>query len=376
MTNEPTTALAIAPRADIVDLSPEETRRKLIAIAQFQAIVRTELKEGHDYGVIPGTNKPTLLKPGAEKLAKLLNCYDDYEIVERTEDWDKPLFRYLVRCTLSDMATATKISSGLGECNSYESKYRYRWIPEAEVPAHVEKKTLRTRGGKRTLFEFDFAIEKRETTGQYGKSAEYWDGFNKAIQDGKTRRVTKKSKAGRDLTGQEMDVDLTLYQVPNPDIFDQINTILKMAKKRALVDAALSAGRLSDLFTQDLEDFIEAPAEPNQGPQAEPEQKPTNGNGKYPASPSAESEAKAAVIMARPEQVDKITSAIAAVKTKGIDDATAWSGIYAHAKKSFKREFVELGELTSIEAEAILEYLNGWIDHLDAKAKKASPKKA
>jgi hypothetical protein len=34
-----------------------------------------------------------------------------------------------------------------------------------------------------------------------------------------------------------------------------VNTIIKMAKKRAYIDATLSATRTSGIFTQDLEDF-------------------------------------------------------------------------------------------------------------------------
>lgn len=41
------------------------------------------------------------------------------------------------------------------------------------------------------------------------------------------------------------------------DSFSIINTILKMAKKRALIDAVLSATRSSGIFTQDIEDFEE-----------------------------------------------------------------------------------------------------------------------
>lgn len=41
----------------------------------------------------------------------------------------------------------------------------------------------------------------------------------------------------------------------NPDIADTYNTVLKMAKKRALVDATLTATGCSDMFTQDVEDF-------------------------------------------------------------------------------------------------------------------------
>lgn len=45
----------------------------------------------------------------------------------------------------------------------------------------------------------------------------------------------------------------------NQDGFSIINTILKMAKKKALVDAVLSATRSSGIFTQDIEDSYEQP---------------------------------------------------------------------------------------------------------------------
>lgn len=44
-------------------------------------------------------------------------------------------------------------------------------------------------------------------------------------------------------------------RVENPDIADVYNTVLKMAKKRALVDATLTATGCSSMFTQDVEDF-------------------------------------------------------------------------------------------------------------------------
>jgi hypothetical protein len=41
----------------------------------------------------------------------------------------------------------------------------------------------------------------------------------------------------------------------NPNIADVHNTVLKMAKKRALVDATLTAAAASDLFSQDFDDY-------------------------------------------------------------------------------------------------------------------------
>lgn len=46
-------------------------------------------------------------------------------------------------------------------------------------------------------------------------------------------------------------------KMENPNIFDTFNTCLKMAKKRAFVDAVLTTTASSDLFTQDVEDIIE-----------------------------------------------------------------------------------------------------------------------
>ncbi len=183
---------------------PDEAqfRRDIQAINRFQGIVHQNLIPNQDYGIIPGTQKPTLLKPGAEKIAKLLGLADQYEIMDKREDWDKPFFRYLIKCKLVHVASQVIISEGLGECNSLEGKYRYRWVGDRDLPAGTDKNKL-------------VSQERRTKTGGH------W----------------------------------TVYRLDNEDIYSQVNTLIKMAKKRALVDAALSAGRLSNIFTQDIEDI-------------------------------------------------------------------------------------------------------------------------
>ena len=47
----------------------EATMRK---ISQFQQVIQNTLHQNHDYGIIPGTDKPTLLKPGAEKILMMM----------------------------------------------------------------------------------------------------------------------------------------------------------------------------------------------------------------------------------------------------------------------------------------------------------------
>lgn len=146
---------------------PQEVENQFLAIKQFQSAVGSHLKEGlsNDYGTIPGTNKPTLLKPGAEKIMRLAKVACEYEIIDQITDLDKPFFSYTFKCKVLLGPGGPVIDEGVGECNSLEGKYA------------------------------------------------------------------------------------------NNNAFSVRNTILKMAKKRALVDAALAIGRLSDLFTQDLEDM-------------------------------------------------------------------------------------------------------------------------
>ena len=194
------TETALALRDEGMELPDRATvERRLVGLREFQKLVQSQMVKDHDYGVIPGTQKPTLLKPGAEKLIKLMSLADTYEI-ERTEDWDKGFFAYTVRCLLTHMGSAVLVSSGLGECNSMETKYRWRWVFSRDLPP-----------------------------------------MDAAHKEHLIQRPTRNGG--------------TQYRLPNDEIYSQVNTILKMAKKRALVDAALSAGRLSDLFTQDLEDL-------------------------------------------------------------------------------------------------------------------------
>jgi uncharacterized Zn finger protein (UPF0148 family) len=193
-----TAVTVIEPKNLFVLPEKGQLKRDLQDINEFQNIVHTNLIPDIDYGTIPGTNKPTLYKPGAEKIIKILHLSDRYEIIKCIEDWDKPMFYYMVKCTLTHEASGEVISEGLGSCNSLEDKYRYRWLWPGEVPAGADK----------------------------------------------SKMVSRKTKKG----GLQ-------YRADNDEIFTIVNTLLKMSKKRAMIDASLSAGRLSNMFTQDVEDI-------------------------------------------------------------------------------------------------------------------------
>jgi hypothetical protein len=90
-------------------------------IGEFQKLVKTNLQEGKDFGTIPGTSKPTLYKPGAEKILMLMGLQSTYEIIDSTRNWEEGFFQYQVRCTLKKNEVV--ITQGLGACNSREKKY-------------------------------------------------------------------------------------------------------------------------------------------------------------------------------------------------------------------------------------------------------------
>lgn len=229
-----------------------------MAVARHNFMVEITKKlmvESTDYGVIPGTDKPTLLKPGAEKLCTLFGLSPEFILEEIIEDWSgkehggEPLFYYRYKARLTKNGII--IGEGIGSCNSWESKYRYRWLSEDRVPSNLDKSKLVKRGG--AIAEPEFAIDKAETSGRYGKPAEYWQRFRSAIEAGIARRVQKPKKDGGTMPAWE--IDSSEYRIPNPDIADIVNTVQKMAQKRALIAGVMIATNASEFFTQDLDDF-------------------------------------------------------------------------------------------------------------------------
>jgi hypothetical protein len=228
------------------------------ALARYNAFgefVSKILKKDTDFGEIPGTNKPTLLKAGAEKLGAFFGLRPIFVLQESVNDWmgqnhgGEPFFFREYKVQL--YRAGELVGEGVGSCNSWEKKYRYRWVNELEIPSNVDKSVLEFRDG--AISEFAFAVEKAETTGKYGKPASYWQQFADAIANGTAKQIKRKTKKGDEMDAWE--IGGKLYAVPNKDVADQVNTIDKMAQKRAFVAAILIATNASDYFTQDMEDF-------------------------------------------------------------------------------------------------------------------------
>jgi hypothetical protein len=255
--------------AELVSINEERSRFMPLMqigdlIARRQAIVemtRQVMTKDVDYGKIPGTDKDVLLKPGAEKLCSMFGLSPDFSLIERTEDWSgeahsgEPFFYYFYKCRL--LRNGFPVGEGEGSCNSRESKYRWRWVQENDLPANANKDRLVMK--RSSIVEPTFAVDKAETGGKYGKPLDYWQRFRDAIASGAAMKVEKVKRDGGKMWAWE--IASTAYRVPNPDVADQVNTLQKMAQKRALIAATLIAVNASEFFTQDLED-IQPPAPP------------------------------------------------------------------------------------------------------------------
>lgn len=82
------------------------------------------LERGSDFGVIPGTKKPSLFKSGAEKICMSLGLCQRYELVSRLEDPENGFFSYTVRCDLVKIVDGQEyvIVSSYGASNTREKR--------------------------------------------------------------------------------------------------------------------------------------------------------------------------------------------------------------------------------------------------------------
>ncbi|HKZ41992.1 MAG TPA: hypothetical protein VJ044_13590, partial [Candidatus Hodarchaeales archaeon] len=77
-------------------MSPETVKQQIQVI---QKVMREAMVAEVHFGVIPGTNKPTLLKAGAEKLCLTFRLSPTYAVIK--SDLGQGHREYEVRCTLT-----------------------------------------------------------------------------------------------------------------------------------------------------------------------------------------------------------------------------------------------------------------------------------
>jgi hypothetical protein len=204
--------------------TPEALRAEVERERALREVVieyyRSNLKEGHHYYTLPGQRKPALSKEGALNICSLFKVIAEPEPpVEVYHPDGHYSVRYRVH--LRSALTGKIVGTGDAGCTTREAKYAYRWVRPSLLPPGADKDALPTR--------------KRKHRNEW----------------------------------------VTEYRVPNEDIADMYNTVLKMAYKRAIVAATHVLPLVSELFTQDLEESLgdaDAPAAAPETPPAPKEQ--------------------------------------------------------------------------------------------------------
>lgn len=191
-------------------------------VTHIQHIMGAVMRKDEHYGVIPGCKKPSLYKAGAEKLCLVFRLFPEFIVVQK--DLQNDHREISVTCVLKNQSGFI-VGQGVGSCSTMESKYRWRQGGDLEATGKAVPKS-------------------------------YWDAKNAGDNAAATSLLGGKGFAvKKDDSGTWMIMKKGDGRVENPDIADQWNTVLKMAKKRAHVDAAITATASSDLFTQDVEDL-------------------------------------------------------------------------------------------------------------------------
>jgi hypothetical protein len=215
----------LAAPAQLLAVTPQVKASELVArLSVIREAMQTAMVNGIDYGRVPGTEKPTLFKPGAEKLGVLFQL--DLQYVNEKIWGPEEHLTVISHGTVFHAPSGTRQGYGEGVCTTRERKYAYRkqerLCPACSMPAVIAGKP------------------------EYGGG---WVCWGKRGGCG-----SKFAEADAQITGQEVG------EVENPDLPDLWNTVVKMAKKRAQVDAILSVTGASALFTQDAaEDQREPP---------------------------------------------------------------------------------------------------------------------
>lgn len=209
-------ALVPAPQLAVTPaVGAEELVARLDTIKQAMS---DAMEDGVDYGRIPGIDKPSLFKPGSEKLGVLFQL--DIQI-ENVKTWG-PGDHLTVesKATVYYAPTGARLGYGEGICTTREKKYGKR-KQERECPSCGARAIIK---GKK----------------EYGGGWVCWkkkDGCGASFKEGDG--AIERQEVG---------------EIDNPEIPDTWNTVVKMAEKRARVDAVLAVTGASALFTQDVED--------------------------------------------------------------------------------------------------------------------------
>ena len=104
---------------------PENTAKVSVQNNQKQALkafIKANLREGIDYGQIPGVKNNVLFKPGAAKIINFLRLRPEVQLLHTVFDPETKAISYTVKVTLVN-EDGIAVTEALGAANTLEPKF-------------------------------------------------------------------------------------------------------------------------------------------------------------------------------------------------------------------------------------------------------------
>ena len=104
---------------------PENTAKVSVQNNQKQALkafIKANLREGIDYGQIPGVKNNVLFKPGANKIINFLRLRPEVQLLHTVFDPEAKAISYTVKVTLVN-EDGIAVTEALGAANTLEPKF-------------------------------------------------------------------------------------------------------------------------------------------------------------------------------------------------------------------------------------------------------------
>lgn len=174
-------------------ITPQYVQETKQQIALLQGLVKDLLIRGVDYGRIPGTPADSLWDPGASQILGAFNSYPGERRILKFEDSAR-LISFCVEVPIIHRESGQVVTTGIGAASTLETKYKYRWVS---------------------------------------------DPLERGYDQESVKTLKKKTERGK-----------TVYRIPNPEHSELLNTIVKMASKRAEVDGAESLPGVASVLRQ------------------------------------------------------------------------------------------------------------------------------
>ncbi len=180
-----------------LSVTPEYIEKTTRSLALLKQLVNEVLVENRDYGSVPGVPEEFLWEPGADQIIASFNCRaGPARILSQIDDGTR--IAIVLEIPLVSFQTGLEVACCVGASSTYETKHKYRWVKKDDLA--------------------DWGYTTEESIATLKTKRDKWGGVK--------------------------------YRINNPEHAELLNTIWKIARKRAKSGAAQSLPGVSSALRE------------------------------------------------------------------------------------------------------------------------------